>query len=70
MDARGRGRGTGGFESSSGLEGWFNCSRGSVNNAPEKGRNPTGSGPFKRPRMVGVGLMVADSGYTAFNVSI
>ncbi|OIT27896.1 hypothetical protein A4A49_23076 [Nicotiana attenuata] len=30
-------------------------------------RNPTGSGPFKRPRMVGVGLMVADNGYTAFN---
>ncbi|OIT06530.1 hypothetical protein A4A49_20458 [Nicotiana attenuata] len=67
MDARGRGRerGTGGFESSSGLEGWFNFSQGSANNAPEKGRNPTGSGPFKR--MVVVGLMVANSGYIAFN---
>lgn len=61
MDARGRGKGTNGFESSSDLEGWFNCSDGSANNTLEKRRNSIGSRPFKRPRIVVVGLIVADS---------
>ncbi|XP_016507975.2 uncharacterized protein LOC107825613 [Nicotiana tabacum] len=52
MDARGRGKGTNGFESSSDLEGWFNCSDGSANNTLEKRRNSIGSRPFKRPRIV------------------
>ncbi|OIT39200.1 hypothetical protein A4A49_22556 [Nicotiana attenuata] len=55
----GRGRGRGSVH--------LQVHQGSANNAPKNGRNPTSSGPFKRPLIVGVGLMVADSGYIASN---